>query len=93
VTVPAIVAYGREHVGDYRESDYRAAIRRAFVEQRADFLILDSDPNGQMFRAACVAWGIDNGFLVLARQHTISRVNEEFQTYEFKLTEKGRTEL
>jgi diketogulonate reductase-like aldo/keto reductase len=88
---PAIVAYGRENVGCYREDDYRETLRSAFAA--SDVLAVDECRIARPYQAACVAWGIDAGLIVLARTHTVSRVNEEWQTYEFRLTEKARAEL
>jgi hypothetical protein len=86
---PAIVRYGRSHIKEYSVKEYRDELIRTFREGEADSIILDSSTRGQKFLSACVAWGIDHGWLYNDRnqddgQSTVS---------SFRLTRTGKRKI
>lgn len=83
---PAIVGYGRQNIGEYGLDEYEAALRRAFVDNRADFIVLDSSPRGQRFRSACTAWALDAGLLY----HDGTDSDGQCEVASFRLTHAGR---
>lgn len=84
---PAIIGFGRMMLRELKEpeSEYEGSLRRAFVDNEADFITLDSNPHGQRFLAACAAWAIDKGWLF--HDYTV----DEGQTLvsKFRLTKQG----
>lgn len=86
---PAIVNWGRLSVADYPAAEYEAALRRSFVDLRADFIVLDDHTTGQRFRAACVAWAIDDGLLYCSG----SESDGQQVVSSFRLTFEGRRRL
>ncbi len=62
-TEPVIVSWGRQYIGDYSEDEFRGSLIRAFKDNRAGRIFLDSNPQGQRYQAASIAWAIDQGLL------------------------------
>ena len=90
VEEPAIVAWGRSNIGDYKKQEFCDSLTRAFRDDGgADFIILDSNMSNQRFRAACVAWAIDNDLLYNDRN------DDEGQQIvsSFRLTEEGKRQI
>ncbi len=85
-TEPLILHFGRSNAAAYTVAEYQDSLYRAFIDSRADFIVLDSFMTGQKFRAAAVAWAVDNGLLYC------SDIEDEGQSeiYAFRLTEAGR---
>lgn len=69
---------------------YEASLWRAFIRDRADYIVLDSNISGQRFVAAGVAWGIDNGLL---RHDRTDSSDEQCEVYTFRLTDEGKKRL
>lgn len=84
-----IVSCGRNFVDGYPVDEFRASLVRAFKERGADFVVLDSNPRGQKFLAACAAWAIDEGLLF--NDH--NEDDEQQKVSTFRLTEKGKKEI
>lgn len=90
VEEPAIVQYGRSRINNYPEQEYRDSLLRAFGGyDPADFLILDSNPRGQGFTSAGIAWAIDKGFLYCDRCAN----GDQEQVATFRLTDQGKKEF
>ena len=86
----AIIIYGRGHIADYEEQEFRESFDRFFRGNDKDAsIVLDSNPTNHTFLAAAMAWAIDRGFL------GISKVVDEGQTINtyFKLTKEGQKEF
>lgn len=86
---PEIVGYGRQFVKKYPVQEYKKSLIRAFKNNRADFIILDSNACGQKFLAAGVAWAIDEGLLYNDRNED----DTQQIVSSFCLTEKGKKEI
>lgn len=86
---PAIVSYGRNFVNHYSVEEYRESFVRAFKDNRADFIVLDSNPRGNKFLATAAAWAIDEKLLYNDR--TVDDIQETICL--FRLTKKGRKEI
>ena len=86
---PAIVKHGHNFVSDYPVEEFRSSLTRAFKDGRADFIALDSNPQGQKFLVACAAWAIDEGLLY--NDH--SEGDTQQVVASFRLTEQGRREI
>ncbi len=86
---PLIIGFGRSHVNEYPVEEFHASLVRAFRTHRADFIVLDSNMASQKFRAACVAWAIDNGYLY----HDESDGDAQGEVYSFRLTERGKKKI
>lgn len=86
---PAIITYGRSVMSDYSEQEFKHKLFRVFKENGADFIILDSNPRNQRFGSACVAWGVDKGYLYNDQNETTDCGNES--VHSFRLTELGKT--
>ena len=71
------------------ESEYRDSFVRAFKEKRADYIIIDSNMNGNRFRAASIAWAVEQGLLYCDRESD----GDQETVWSFRLTEKGRKEI
>lgn len=67
MNTPAIIAFGAASIGEYTTTEYDAALARAFQRNPDGFVVLDSNPRGQRFLAACAAWAIDQGLLRVAQ--------------------------
>ena len=86
---PAIVGFGRSLVKNYSAKEFKASLVRAFKDGGADFIVLDSNVNGQKFRAACVAWALDKKWL-----HNDQNQDGEQETVSsFRLTDAGKKAL
>ena len=83
---PEIISYGRHFIGDFAPEEFKTSLTRAFKDRRADFIVLDSNMNGQKFLSACAAWAIDQGWLYNDR----SQSDEQCRVSSFRLTEMGR---
>jgi len=88
---PAIVSYGHQFFGNYSVKEYRDSLVRAFVDKRADFILLDDNPRGQKFLAAVVAWAMDEGLLYNDRNED-DNDTRQVVSY-FRLTAKGEKEI
>ena len=86
---PAIVSYGRQFVASYSVQEYKDSLVRAFKNNLADFVVLDSNPRGQKFLSAGIAWAIDEGLLYNDRNEDDSQQIVS----SFRLTEKGKKEI
>ncbi len=86
---PVIISYGRTFITEYAEEEYRECLVRAFRENRADYITLDSNRRGQKFLAAGAAWAIDRGLLVNDKNQDDSQTI----TSSFRLTTKGKQEI
>lgn len=86
---PVVVTYGRLCIGEYPIQEYIASLQRAFIERRAEFIFVDSNPHGQRFLYACVAWAMDNDIV----WHDASVDDSQSISYSFRLTESGRNFL
>lgn len=84
---PAIIACGRS-VTDYSEQEFKESLFRAFKENGADFVTLDSNLRHQRFLSACAAWAIDNGYLYNDASESSDCGNES--VYSFRLTDAGK---
>lgn len=89
MTEPAIVTYGRGFINDYPPREFHDSLCRAFKENRADFIILDSNPQGQKFLATSVAWAIHEGLLYCDEIDS----GEQQEVSSFRLTKKGKIRL
>ena len=87
--VPAIVAYGFQYIDTYSVQEYRDMLKRAFKDKRADYIVLDSNPRGQKFLAAGVAWAIREGLLY----NDLNTDDTQQIVSSFRLTQKGKEEL
>ena len=83
---PEIIAYGRQFMGNCPEQKFKDSLIRAFKQNRADYVILDDNPRGQKFLAACMAWAIDQGWLYNDRNED----DYQCKVSSFRLTEAGR---
>jgi hypothetical protein len=83
---PEIVSYGRSRVSLYSTAELEASLHRAFVDGRADFIVLDNNMRGQGFVSASAAHGIDMGWLYCSQRAG----DEQSQVFAFRLTEAGR---
>jgi hypothetical protein len=83
---PEIISYGREFIVNYQENEFKDSLRRAFIEHKADFITLDSNPHGQRFLSACTAWAIDKNYLYNDRNAS----DNQSRISSFRLTEEGR---
>lgn len=86
---PAIVSYGRQFVNNYAVQEYKDALIRAFRNNQADYIVLDSNPRGQKFLAAGVAWAVHEGLLYNDRNED----DAQQVVSSFRLTSKGRKEI
>lgn len=86
---PAIVSFGRQFLGDYSFQEYKDSLTRAFKAGQADFIVLDSNPRGQKFLAACAAWAVNEGLLYNDRNED----DTQQIVSSFRLTEKGKKEI
>lgn len=86
---PAIVGYGRSNIDRFSAQEFLESLQRAFRDRAADFVVLDSNMNGQRFLAAAVAWALDKGLLYNDRNQ------DDTQTVvsSFRLTKQGRIEI
>ena len=84
--VPAIIAFGAAHAGDFAVAEFEGALSRAFAADPGGFVTLDSHPHGQRFLAACAAWAIGQGLLY------VDQVADDGQSEicALRLTEAGR---
>ncbi len=86
----AIVIYGRGHVADYEEQEFRESFDRFFRGNDKDAsIVLDSNPTQRTFLAAATAWAIDQGFFAIS---DVTDGGQTELTY-FKLTKKGEKEF
>jgi hypothetical protein len=91
---PAIIAFGRSHVGDYTSEEYLASLRSAFGRGGADFVVLDSNMAGQRFLAAATAWALDAGLLFNDKNSDDRGMGDEQSVVSsFRLTTAGRERL
>ena len=92
---PMIVVYGRGNTSLFTPEEYVDSLRKAFVRGGGEPVVLDSNPNGQRFLAACTAWAIDAGLLVHdhSRWDTDDEVTGQSIISWFTWTEKGRAVL
>jgi len=82
---PAIVNWGGQFINDYPEDEFRSFLIRAFKDGKANFVILDSDPHGQKFRAAGIAWAMNAGLV-----YNDNNLDDGQQVVSsFRLTELG----
>lgn len=100
----ALMDWAAQHIDDEPPNEYEDALRRAFVDNRADFITLDSNPRGQKFLAASTLYAIRHGWLYCdqATGDTLSwlerpdggvEITDRFsqsEIYSFRLTEAGR---
>lgn len=86
---PAIVTYGRRFIDGYTEDEFRDALVRAFRDRSADFVVLDSNPHGQKFLAACAAWAVAQGLLYNDRNED----DTQQVVSTFRLTPTGRKQI
>jgi hypothetical protein len=84
---PEIVAFGRGF--NFPEIDYRLSLKKAFVDRRVSYIVLDSIMTNNRFRAACVAWAIDAGFL----KHIRDDDDGQCKVSAFALTDAGKEEF
>jgi hypothetical protein len=69
---------------DNQPHEYKSALRRAFVERRADYIVITS--RREQFKAAAVSYGIDQGWL----EGEWDRSDEQSTAFVARLTEAGR---
>lgn len=62
-SIPSIIVWGGRNARDYGDPEIDATLWRTFQGNPDAFLVLDSYPQGQRFKAACACWGIAKGFL------------------------------
>lgn len=65
-------------------AEYEAALRRAFVERRADYIVIDS--RRQEFQIKSASYGIDRGWL----SGSIVESDPQSTAWVLRLTEAGR---
>lgn len=87
--VPEIARYGARYVSYYTDAEYTAALWRAFIQRRADFIVLDDNPRGQKFLAANVAWAMEKGWLYCSQ----SEDDGQSVVSAFRLTPAGKRAL
>jgi hypothetical protein len=88
-TLPVIVLWGRDIIAEYGIDEYTSSLKRAFIDNDADFIVLDSNIRGQKYLAACVAWAISQDIL----WHDGSIDDEQSTVSSFRLTEYGKSFL
>lgn len=71
-------------MSDYAESELEGALRRAFVDHRADFIVIDS--RKQVFQIASADLGINRGWL----KGEWHEEDEQSTALVCRLTPKGR---
>lgn len=86
---PEIVTYGRSFVQDYSPDEYRASLIRAFRDRRMSYVVLDSNPRGRKYLAACIAWAIDQGLVHNDRNED----DGQSKVSSFRLTPLGELEI
>ena len=84
---PPILEYGRSRVSLYAQLEYEQSLRRAFVDRRADFIVLDSCRTGQGFLAPAIAYCFDLGWLYCSQYDTS---DEQSSIAQFRLTDAGK---
>jgi hypothetical protein len=65
-------------------SEYEDALRRAFVDERADFIFYDS--RRQRFQAEGIAYGEKRGWLT----GKLVEIDDQYSRYEARLTDECR---
>lgn len=86
---PPIVGYGRNFIKDYNTEEFKSSLKRAFKDNGADYIVLDSNPRGQKFLAASVAWAIDQKWLY----NDQNRDDGQSEVSSFRLTDAGKKAL
>ena len=69
---------------DYSKDELEGALKRAFVDHRADFVIIDS--RRQQFLIASAQLGKDNGWLF----EEFVQYDEQSSALHYRLTDKGK---
>jgi hypothetical protein len=86
---PIIIEYGRQLIGEYPIQKYIDSLKRAFITRDTDCIVIDSNPRGQEFLYACIAWAFDGKIL----WHDLSIDDSQNTVFSFRLTEYGKAFL
>ena len=81
------MARGGEGVSDYLVEEMEASLHRAFVDKKADWIAVDSNPRGQRFLYASLTWALDEGLLYQSG----TEEGDQMAIFQFRLTDEGRT--
>lgn len=65
-------------------AEFEAALRKAFVAHRADFIFIDS--RRMAFQLASASYGVERGWL----RCRVHNEDEQSTWYEYRLTPQGR---
>lgn len=68
----------------YQEDELEAALKRAFVERKADFIIVDN--RFEQFLIESAILGREKGWLT----EKFVEVDEQYSQYQYRLTDEGR---
>lgn len=93
VAEPNIIGFGRAHIHDYTEKEFRDSLFRAFRQDPKASIILDDNMSGQKFLATSVAWAIDQGLLYNSENCPDDPDYPQQIVSSFRLTEKGKKEI
>ncbi len=69
---------------EYKEAELEAAIKRAFVDHRADFVIIDS--HRDRFLIASAQLGVNKGWL----SEKFVEIDEQSSQLQYRLTSEGK---
>lgn len=71
-------------MADWTDVDLEDALRRAFVDRRADYIFLDD--RRQAFRIESVRLGVERGWLT----EEFVEIDEQYAQLRYRLTEEGK---
>lgn len=67
------------------EQEYEASLRRAFVDNRCDYVFVDS--KHERYLIACASFGQDKGWLSFEE---LGSDEQQYTQWRYRLTEAGR---
>ena len=74
---------------DVYAEEFIASFRRAFIDNGADFIVVDSHPYRNGFLYAAINYGIGEGILYKADKVT----DDQQEAWAYRLTKAGRKRL
>ena len=84
--LPKIVVYGQSFVEKYQTKKYMDELKQHFGSNQDGYIVLDDNPRGQEFLAACIAWAIEQKILY----HHMSIEDNKSTISSFRLTNVGK---
>jgi len=85
-----------EKTAEQEQKNFEASLRRAFVNRKADYLIVEAYTLKREYIRECIRYGLNNGFLYRGKDITeedvldLDPAQDQYLAYTYSLSSKGK---